>query len=184
MWFLFGILIGALVTWWFLTNRFRTQLADKDAELDGVRRQARQELEQERNAHDETRRRLSDAEGREASAVESAQSLENDLALGSAQAAPGDAAPTALFDRGSDRPPDEAPADAATSPDDLTKIKGIGAVLQGKLNRLGITTFQQIADLTPAEVERINTALDFPGRIEREQWVEQARAIVGRTPSS
>ena len=77
------------------------------------------------------------------------------------------------------------PAHAASSPasggspggaaDDLTKIKGIGQVLKGKLNQLGITTFKQIAEFTPADTERGNKVLDFPGRIEREKWIEQAR---------
>ncbi len=77
------------------------------------------------------------------------------------------------------------PAYAATAPasgggDDLTKIKGIGQVLKGKLNRLGITTFKQIAEFTEADIERVNAELDFPGRIERERWVEQARDFVRR----
>jgi len=76
-----------------------------------------------------------------------------------------------------------APAYAAASPasgeaDDLTKIKGIGNVLKGKLNRLGIMTFRQIAEFTEADIERVNAELDFPGRIERERWVEQARDLV------
>ena len=67
------------------------------------------------------------------------------------------------------------PGDAA---DDLTKIKGIGPVLKTKLAGLGITTFRQIADFTQADIERVNAELDFPGRIEREQWIEQARAMI------
>ncbi len=83
-----------------------------------------------------------------------------------------------------------APAFAAISPassaqsggtgDDLTKIKGIGQVLKGKLNALGITTFQQIAAFTEADIERVNGELDFPGRIEREGWIEQARDFSGQ----
>ena len=85
-------------------------------------------------------------------------------------------------------PASSAPAYAASSPaspapasgegDDLTKIKGIGQVLKGKLNQQGIMTFKQIAEFTEADVERINAVLDFPGRIERERWVEQARDFV------
>ena len=51
-------------------------------------------------------------------------------------------------------------------------------MLKGKLNQLGITTFKQIAEFTPADMERVNAVLDFPGRIERERWVEQARKFV------
>jgi predicted flap endonuclease-1-like 5' DNA nuclease len=69
------------------------------------------------------------------------------------------------------------PADA---PDDLEKIRGIGPVLRQKLNDLGITTFSQIAALTPADIERIDEMLDFKGRIEREDWIGQARALGGQ----
>jgi predicted flap endonuclease-1-like 5' DNA nuclease len=73
-----------------------------------------------------------------------------------------------------------SPPPASGGADDLTKIKGIGQVLKGKLNRLGITTFRQIAEFTGADIERVNAELDFPGRIERERWVEQARDFVRR----
>ena len=68
---------------------------------------------------------------------------------------------------------------SAVALDDLTKIKGIGRVLNKKLHGLGITSFQQIADFTPDDIDRVNAVLSFPGRIEREQWIEQAKAIVG-----
>ena len=84
---------------------------------------------------------------------------------------------------GSDAAGGTTPSHAASPPasgeaDDLTKIKGIGPVLKGKLNRLGITTFRQIAEFTEADIERVSAELDFPGRIERERWVEQARDFV------
>lgn len=62
--------------------------------------------------------------------------------------------------------------------DDLTLIDGIGATLQAKLNKLGITSFKQIAELTEQDIERINEQLAFKGRIEREGWVAQARKLV------
>lgn len=68
----------------------------------------------------------------------------------------------------------------AASSDDLTKIKGIGPVLREKLNKLGINSFRQIADFTPDDIARVDAVLDFPGRIEREQWVEQARDFAQR----
>jgi F-type H+-transporting ATPase subunit gamma len=61
--------------------------------------------------------------------------------------------------------------------DDLEDIVGIGPVINGKLRSMGITTFSQIADWTPADAERIGGELDFPGRIEREEWIEQARTL-------
>jgi predicted flap endonuclease-1-like 5' DNA nuclease len=73
-----------------------------------------------------------------------------------------------------------APDPRSEKADDLTRIKGIGPVLKDKLIGLGITSFRQIAEFTPADVDRVTEVLDFPGRIERERWVEQAREIVGR----
>jgi F-type H+-transporting ATPase subunit gamma len=61
--------------------------------------------------------------------------------------------------------------------DDLTDVVGIGPVLNGKLAEMGITTFAQIAAWSDADAQRIGSELDFPGRIERENWIEQARAL-------
>ena len=68
-------------------------------------------------------------------------------------------------------------------PDDLTTIKGIGPVLNKKLNGLGIFHFEQIAELTRKNIEWIDGYLSFKGRIDREEWVEQAKAIVSNRES-
>jgi small subunit ribosomal protein S2 len=62
--------------------------------------------------------------------------------------------------------------------DKLTDINGIGPVIEGKLQAMGITTFQQIADFTAERCAEIDEQLSFKGRIEREQWVEQAKKLV------
>ena len=62
--------------------------------------------------------------------------------------------------------------------DKLTEINGIGPVIEAKLEDLGITTFQQIADLSAEQSAEIDEKLNFKGRIEREQWVEQAKKLV------
>ena len=64
-------------------------------------------------------------------------------------------------------------------PDDIEQIRGIGPVLRERLNELGITTFKQIAALTPEDIERIDEVLEFKGRIEREDWIGQARTLGG-----
>ena len=73
----------------------------------------------------------------------------------------------------------EAPAPstpvAAGEPDNLLKIKGIGPKVNGILNGLGITRFEQIAAWTPADIARIDGHLgNFAGRAVRDQWVDQA----------
>ena len=62
-------------------------------------------------------------------------------------------------------------------PDDLKKISGVGGVLEGKLNALGIYHFSQIAALTDDEISNIDTHLNFPGRIKRDDWVGQAKNL-------
>lgn len=73
-------------------------------------------------------------------------------------------------------PPPVEPAPA----DDLTLINGIGPKLAQALNGLGVFRFQDIADLSPADVERIDAALKFKGRIGRERWIEQAKRLAAR----
>jgi predicted flap endonuclease-1-like 5' DNA nuclease len=63
--------------------------------------------------------------------------------------------------------------------DDLKRIKGIGVVIEKRLEAMGISTYPQIAAWTASDVEKVSNALDFKGRIEREQWVEQARILAG-----
>ena len=62
-------------------------------------------------------------------------------------------------------------------PDRLTRIKGVGPVNEKKLNGLGIWHFDQVASWKKAEVEWVGSYLAFPGRIEREEWVKQAKAL-------
>lgn len=68
---------------------------------------------------------------------------------------------------------DEAPAEA----DDLTQIKGVGDVLQAKLNQHGIYRFAQIAAWGPDQGEAFSELLQFKGHIQREHWAEQAKAL-------
>ena len=61
--------------------------------------------------------------------------------------------------------------------DDLKRIRGIGVLIEKKLNSLGVTHYEQVANWTGADIERISNLLDFKGRIERENWIEQARIL-------
>jgi predicted flap endonuclease-1-like 5' DNA nuclease len=62
--------------------------------------------------------------------------------------------------------------------DDLKVIKGIGPVIEKKLNEQGIYTFQQIAEFSDDEIGEVSTLLEFfPGRIQRDRWVAQAQAL-------
>lgn len=62
-------------------------------------------------------------------------------------------------------------------PDDLKRIRGIGVLIEKKLNSMGITSYDAIANWTAGDIDRVSQSLDFKGRIERENWVEQARIL-------
>ena len=60
--------------------------------------------------------------------------------------------------------------------DDLAAMKGIGPMIERQLNQIGIYTFQQLANLNADDIEIISDAVVlYPGRVAREQWVEQAK---------
>lgn len=61
--------------------------------------------------------------------------------------------------------------------DDLKRIRGIGVLIEKRLNAAGVTRYDQIANWTVGDIDRISQNLDFKGRIERENWVEQARIL-------
>jgi predicted flap endonuclease-1-like 5' DNA nuclease len=62
-----------------------------------------------------------------------------------------------------------------TEKDDLKMISGIGPVLEGKLNADGIFTYRQIATLTDADIDRLESeVINFSGRIRRDDWIGQA----------
>jgi predicted flap endonuclease-1-like 5' DNA nuclease/uncharacterized coiled-coil protein SlyX len=59
--------------------------------------------------------------------------------------------------------------------DDLTRIEGIGPFLERKLNEIGVFTYNEIAAWDSARIQEVTAAIQyFEGRIERDQWVEQA----------
>ncbi len=62
--------------------------------------------------------------------------------------------------------------------DDLKKIYGIGPVIERKLGELDIITYRQIALLSPEEIVIVSEHINyFPGRIERDRWLESAREL-------
>ncbi len=90
---------------------------------------------------------------------------------------------------GGDEPTVAAPAGLLSKPiegrdpDDLTAIKGVGHVLQKQLNDKGIYYYSQIADFTDSDQEWANQTLGFPGRVERDNWIPQARDLMN-SPSA
>ncbi len=63
-------------------------------------------------------------------------------------------------------------------PDDLTRIKGIDADLAARLKQLNCYKFDQIANLSDDDIANLDDALSLEGRIEKEDWVSKAQALV------
>jgi predicted flap endonuclease-1-like 5' DNA nuclease len=61
--------------------------------------------------------------------------------------------------------------------DNLTRIKGIGVKIEETLNEKGIYHFDQIANWTDEEIKWVDANVAFPGRVKRENWVEQAKTL-------
>lgn len=65
-----------------------------------------------------------------------------------------------------------------TTADDLKRISGIGPKLEQVLNGMGIRRYADVALWTDKDVQRFDEQLGFAGRIVRDGWVEQAKALM------
>lgn len=61
--------------------------------------------------------------------------------------------------------------------DDLTRIRGVGALIQKRLQSMGITRYEQIARWSDDDIAKTEELLRFDGRIQQENWKEQARIL-------
>ncbi len=61
--------------------------------------------------------------------------------------------------------------------DDLKLISGVGPKLEKTLNGLGFWHYSQIAKWKKADVAIVDDELSFKGRIERDDWIKQAKAL-------
>ena len=61
--------------------------------------------------------------------------------------------------------------------DDLKRIKGVGPKIEGILNELGVYHFDQIASWNEENKAWVDTRLKFKGRIDREDWIAQAKVL-------
>ena len=62
--------------------------------------------------------------------------------------------------------------------DDLTRIKGIDADLASSLKQLNCLTFEQIANFSDDDIANLDEAVKLDGRIERDDWVGEARRLI------
>ena len=63
--------------------------------------------------------------------------------------------------------------------DDLKLVTGIGPGLEKKLQDVGITSFEQIANLSDLQIADLETnVVKFTGRIKRDDWIGQAEQLM------
>ena len=68
---------------------------------------------------------------------------------------------------------------APITPDDLTRLIGVGPKLAASLAARGVTTFAQIAAWTADDLASVDKDLKLLGRAERDAWVAQATRFAG-----
>ena len=67
--------------------------------------------------------------------------------------------------------------------DDLKVVNGIGPMMESILKSFDIRSWEQLASLSKADVATVTEAIStFPGRIDRDEWVAQAKQLVRRFP--
>ena len=65
-------------------------------------------------------------------------------------------------------------------PDDLLKIRGVGKANLQQLHALGIFHFDQISKWSKEELRWVGSYMAFPGRLEKEDWIGQAKHYAQR----
>jgi predicted flap endonuclease-1-like 5' DNA nuclease/uncharacterized membrane protein len=70
-------------------------------------------------------------------------------------------------------------------PDDLKKIRGIGPVLERRLNTTGVSRFEQIAEMSTQDLMDLATRISIsPAVARRDNWIQQARSLQNLVDSS
>ncbi|MBN9027643.1 MULTISPECIES: 50S ribosomal protein L21 [Kaistia] len=80
---------------------------------------------------------------------------------------------------------DAAPAALASGGIDssnLSLISGIGPTIEKKLRAAGVTSWEQIAAWTDADIAKYDEELALRGRVGREEWVQQASELLAGKP--
>ncbi len=65
--------------------------------------------------------------------------------------------------------------------DDLKVISGVGPAIEEKLHGFGIYTYEQIANWNDENIKAFDELLSFKGRIERDDWLAQAKDLMNNT---
>ena len=126
-------------------------------------------------------------QARAAKAAETATAVSAPKAKPAAKAAPKkEAAPAAKAPAKKAAPKKAAAKPAAEAApavvDDLKLISGVGPALEKKLHDNGVTSLSQVAAWGPDDIASFDEKLSFHGRIEREDWIGQAKDLLDGKP--
>ena len=69
------------------------------------------------------------------------------------------------------------PVAAAVGHDDLKRVRGIGPEIEAALHRVGVRRYAEIAGWSASDVDKVSKTLGLKGRIEHENWIEQAQVL-------
>jgi large subunit ribosomal protein L21 len=75
-----------------------------------------------------------------------------------------------------------APAAETSYKDDISLIGGVGPVLKKKLDAAGYGNLAAIAALSADDIAKLDADLKLGGRVERDEWVEQAKELIAGKP--
>jgi small subunit ribosomal protein S2 len=64
------------------------------------------------------------------------------------------------------------------APDDLTKLQGVGPQLATNFNEAGLFHFWQFAAMKDGDIASLDSDMKLSGRLSREGWVDQAKALI------
>ena len=70
------------------------------------------------------------------------------------------------------------------APDDLTQIKTITPELAERLSGLGVIKFEQVANFSDDDIANVDEALSLEGRIEKDDWVNQAQRLLAEATAA
>jgi large subunit ribosomal protein L19 len=70
------------------------------------------------------------------------------------------------------------------APDDLTQLTAITPELAERLAGIGVIKFEQIANFSDDDIANVDEALALEGRIEKDDWVSQARHLLAETTAA
>ncbi len=68
--------------------------------------------------------------------------------------------------------------------EDLTQITGISAELAARLNQIGVTKYDQVANFSGDDMGNVDQILNLKGAIEKQDWIGQARALLTAVPEA